>query len=55
MPWFCFDDFNEILFVNEKEGGPAWAQVGMDAFRSTLEGCGLEDLGFVGDPFHVEE
>uniref|UniRef100_A0A8R7JXL8 Reverse transcriptase domain-containing protein n=1 Tax=Triticum urartu TaxID=4572 RepID=A0A8R7JXL8_TRIUA len=23
----------------------------MDAFRNTLEGCGLEDLGFVGDPF----
>ena len=51
LPWLCVGDFNEILFVAEKEGGPAWTQCCMNAFRRTLEGCALDDLGFVGDPF----
>uniref|UniRef100_A0A453K4I6 Uncharacterized protein n=1 Tax=Aegilops tauschii subsp. strangulata TaxID=200361 RepID=A0A453K4I6_AEGTS len=51
LPWLCLGDFNEILFVREKEGGPARAQGCMDAFRRALEACELNDLGYVGDPF----
>lgn len=51
LPWLCLGDFNEILFVGEKEGGPTRAQGCMEAFRRCLEHCEREDLGFVGDPF----
>ncbi|KAK1650817.1 hypothetical protein QYE76_068622 [Lolium multiflorum] len=51
LPWMCFGDFNEILFASEKQGGQTKSQACMDKFRSALEFCDLEDLGFVGDPF----
>lgn len=51
LPWLCMGDFNEILFNNEKEGGPIRTPGGMEAFRRCLEDVQLEDLGFVGDPF----
>ena len=51
LPWICFGDFNEILFDSEKQGGQPRAQSCMDKFRTTLEFCELEDLGFTGDPF----
>jgi hypothetical protein len=38
-------DFNEILYGAEKEGGNAHPQRCMQAFRSTLEDCNLEDMG----------
>lgn len=51
LPWMCFGDFNEILFASEKQGGPDRSHACMDKFRSALEFCELEDLGFVGDPY----
>ncbi|KAK1619807.1 hypothetical protein QYE76_025324 [Lolium multiflorum] len=51
FPWMCFGDFNEILFASKKQGGQAKSQACMDKFRSALEFCELEDLGFVGDLF----
>ena len=51
LPWMVFGDFNEILFASEKQGGKLKPQACMDNFRSALEHCELEDLGFVGDPF----
>jgi exonuclease III len=50
-PWLCVGDFNEILFSWEKEGGAPKPQAQMDKFKSALEDCGLEDLGYVGDTF----
>jgi hypothetical protein len=51
LPWICSGDFTEILFACEKEGGPMRPEVCMNKFRSALEDCDLQDLGFVGDPF----
>jgi hypothetical protein len=45
-PWLCMDDFNEILFQYEKQGGAARPQRCMDKFREPLEECGLADLGY---------
>jgi endonuclease/exonuclease/phosphatase family metal-dependent hydrolase len=44
-------DFNEICFSHEKDGGNARPPRFMQAFREALDDCGLEDLGFTGDPF----
>ena len=51
LPWMCFGDFNEILFASEKQGGHPRAQSCMEKFRTALEYCELEDLGFSGDPY----
>jgi hypothetical protein len=50
-PWLVVGDFNEILHSWEKVGGAPKPQQQMDRFKETLEECGLDDLGFVGDPF----
>jgi hypothetical protein len=51
LPWAIIGDFNEILFTHEKEGGNQRPLNFMQAFRDVLSDCGLEDLGYVGDPF----
>jgi hypothetical protein len=51
LPWAIIDDFNEILFSHEKEGGNPRPQSYMQSFRQSLIDCHLEDLGFTGDPF----
>jgi hypothetical protein len=51
LPWLMLGDFNEILYGAEKEGGNTRPQRCMQAFRSTLEDCNLEDMGFNGDIF----
>ena len=51
LPWLCMGDFNEILFLHEKEGGPARAPGCMESFRRALDDAQLGDLGFVGDAF----
>ncbi|KAK3230421.1 hypothetical protein Dsin_002302 [Dipteronia sinensis] len=51
LPWFCVGDFNEILNDSEKVGGQSRSSTLMDNFRSALDDCGLEDLGFLGPPF----
>jgi hypothetical protein len=51
LPWLCADDFNEIIFHHEKEGGNPRPQVYIDRFKNALEVCELDDLGFVGDVF----
>lgn len=48
VPWFVFGDFNEILFSYEKRGELLRNVRQMRGFRSALEDCGLEDLGFEG-------
>nr|POF02450.1 hypothetical protein CFP56_28059 [Quercus suber] len=36
LPWFCCDDFNEILSFSEKSGGPQRPQRQMDGFRDRI-------------------
>ena len=42
--WLIGGDFNEILTVEEKIGGPPRANWPMEAFKEAVEFCGLQDL-----------
>uniref|UniRef100_A0A803L0D3 GATA-type domain-containing protein n=1 Tax=Chenopodium quinoa TaxID=63459 RepID=A0A803L0D3_CHEQI len=46
-----FGDFNEIVSLDEKDGGMPRGERLMDAFRGAIDGCGLRDLGFQGSSF----
>ena len=50
-PWCCNGDFNAILHAGEKLSAypPPFKQKA--EFGSTLDSCGLLDLGFRGYPF----
>lgn len=41
-----FGDFNEIVCSNEKEGGVVREDRWMNAFRGTIDYCGLHDMGY---------
>lgn len=44
-------DFNEIMSLTEKSGGPLRNHFQMQAFRTVICDCNLEDLGVVGGNF----
>ena len=50
-PWLCYGDFNEILTMEEKQGGLIRPLRPMQEFREALLQCGLVDLGFQGNIF----
>ena len=50
-PWVCIGDFNEVLSVNEKEGGAERASQQIANFRQCLDNNRLRDLGFTGSWF----
>ncbi|KAH1074512.1 hypothetical protein J1N35_026840 [Gossypium stocksii] len=54
IPWVVVEDFNEITNSFEKKSGRLRSERQMDAFRSTLEFCNLNDLGFIGRWFTWE-
>ncbi|XP_057808453.1 uncharacterized protein LOC131022930 [Salvia miltiorrhiza] len=49
--WLCGGDFNETMYHFEKIGGQPKSDSRLVSFRETVEDCGLNDLGFSGDPF----
>ncbi|KAL0411165.1 UNVERIFIED_CONTAM: hypothetical protein Slati_3706200 [Sesamum latifolium] len=49
-PWLCAGDFNEILNLHEKTGGPCPRRQ-IEEFRSCLSDCNIIDLGFKGERF----
>ncbi|XP_074282427.1 uncharacterized protein LOC141606944 [Silene latifolia] len=51
IPIILFGDFNEIISLNEKEGGKDRREAQMDAFREALDDCALLDLGYRGSIF----
>lgn len=51
LPLLMFGDFNEILGMNEKEGGAVRGERQIDAFRAAIEDCGCRDLGYRGNVF----
>ena len=51
MPWMCMGDYNEILFATEKCGGLERSQNQMEGFRSVINECGFQDMGYVGPKF----
>lgn len=50
-PWLAFEDFNEILNMNEKIGGKDRSERQIEEFRNMHSDCNLKDLRFVGSPF----
>ena len=51
LPWVCLGDFNEILFVEEKQGWLDRPERQMQGFRDALDDCRLKDVGFNDFPF----
>ena len=51
LPWLCLGDFNEILSMHEKVGGPIRSQQQMDGFRNIVNFYGFSDLGYCGNDF----
>ncbi|WJX56063.1 hypothetical protein P8452_41758 [Trifolium repens] len=49
--WILFGDFNLILNSNEKYGSNPMDDNLTSLFRTTLNSCGLQDLGYNGDIF----
>lgn len=47
-PWLITEDFNEILFSFEKQGGRIREERQMTVFREALEDSEMNDLGEVG-------
>ena len=51
LPWFCYEDFNEILSMEEKLGGAARCQSQMDRFWGVVNLCGFKDQGYTRTDF----
>ena len=51
LPWLVIGDFNEIIGLSEKEGGSIHPRKQVEDFLSTINYCGLCDLGFIGSKF----
>lgn len=49
LPWFCIEDFSQVLSPSEKLGGNGVDYNNMVAFNEALLDVGLRDLGFIGD------
>ena len=44
-------DYNEILSATKKCGGLERSQNQMEGFRSVINECGFQDMGYVGPKF----
>ena len=51
LPWFCYEDFNEILSMEEKSGGAARCQSQMDRFWGVVNLYGFKDQGYTRTDF----
>ncbi|KAB2629088.1 hypothetical protein D8674_033883 [Pyrus ussuriensis x Pyrus communis] len=47
----CWGDFNELLHIHEKLGGPVRPIRQILKFQEAINNCNLKDLGYVGNPF----
>ncbi|XP_074346760.1 uncharacterized protein LOC141685565 [Apium graveolens] len=54
LPWCIIGDFNDIMYAEEKRGVHNRARSLMEGFVSTVNDCGLVDLGYVGELFMWE-
>ncbi|KAM1172357.1 hypothetical protein ACFX2G_022945 [Malus domestica] len=51
LPWLIGGDFNELLGIHEKEGGPVCPMNQIMAFQNAVCDCHLHDLDFLGTPY----
>ena len=54
LPWCIIGDFNDIMYAEEKRGGHDRARCLLEDFVSTVNDCGLVDLGYTGELFTWE-
>ena len=46
LPWVILEDFNDMIYEDEKHGGIPVNRTRISAFRNCMDKCGLMDLGF---------
>ena len=51
FPWLIIGDFNEITWVEEKEGGSCRPRQQLGNFVEAINWCRLKEVGFVGPRF----
>jgi hypothetical protein len=50
-PWFCIGDFNAIISLDDKLGGRPFNSYSPNPFIDFMDGYGMIDLGFYGNPY----
>lgn len=55
LPWCVFRDFNDLLYVSDKEGMHPHSQSLMDGFRMTIEDCNLVEVDLTGGKYTWEK
>jgi hypothetical protein len=50
-PWVCIGDFNAIISPNDKLGGRPFDSYSSNPFIDFMDGYGMIDLGFCGNPY----
>ncbi|XP_074342384.1 uncharacterized protein LOC141679922 [Apium graveolens] len=55
LPWCVIGDFNNLMYANEKRGGPEYPRSMLTGFVETLMECNLMDLGFTGERYTWEK
>lgn len=53
-PWCIIGDFNDLMHIDEKQGGQRHPRLLLDGFSEVVMECGLLDLGFTGDKYTWE-
>lgn len=51
LPWLCGGDLNEIMYHDEKLGGPPRLEQLMKNLTDFMNHCGLRDIGFEGPKY----
>lgn len=55
LPWCVVGDFNDMLYEDEKRGGRKQPYNLLVGFMETLNACGFQDLGYVGEKYTWEK
>lgn len=55
LPWCIIMDFNDMMYVHEKQGGRIYESRLLEGFKEAVSDSGLSDLGYVGNDFIWEK
>lgn len=54
LPWRVFEDFNDLLYFDDKRGGVPHLDWCYSGFRAADSDCGLIDIPIAGHQFTLE-
>lgn len=54
IPWCVIGDFKDLIYADEKRVGREHPRSSLEGFMRTVNECGLEDLGFIGENYTWE-